>query len=372
MTPIRRRALAAALCLALAAGNAAAGDTAAESAVAPLIRDQRGQPVPLVPPARRAITFNSVLWLYLTLDQGAGHLAGASASTVRIVTSGLLGRIFPAAARLPSQVAADGYFLPNVEAILQLRPDAVFQWAGRNDPAYLQPLEQAGLPVIGLTQTQSDDDFFATARLVGAVSGTRLRAEALVDRYRTYYAALAAELAPLTAAAGTCPRVLYLWKFRPLIPVDGANFHGRLLARSGGCNAAESLRRPAPVSLETVLTWDPEVIVLYCCDRVRPADLEADPVWRVVRAVRQHRVYKVPAGGSRFADIVEGPLFSRWLAELLYPALPARLRQDLRTTVAEVYGATLDDATLDQTLQLEDNRHSRDYQRFAAPATGGR
>lgn len=334
---------------------------------APALVDQRGRTVPTRPPATRVVTFNSALWLYLTLDGGAGPIKGASSSTVRVVATGLLGRAFPrAAATIATTVAADGFFLPNVEAIMMLSPDAVFQWAGRNDPAYLDPLERAELPVIGLRQNESDDDYLATARLLGHVAGRDQQAEGLIRRYRDSYRHLDATVAGLGPRHR--PRVLYLWKTRPMVPIDGANFYGRLLERSGGVNAAADLRRPGAVGMERILAWDPEVVLLFCCDHSRPADYYADPRWQAVTAVRERRVYKIPTGGSRFGDIVEGPLFSRWLTELLFPDLPATLRDDLRRTYRDVYHLDLSDTEIDATLQMDANAQSAHAERFAAPS----
>ncbi len=333
-------------------------------------QDQRGRDVSVAAPAQRVVTFNSVLWLYLTLERGAGPIAGASASTVRTVSTGLLDRAFPSAAAIPTDVSVDGFFVPNVEAILRRAPDAVFQWVGRNDPAYLEPLDRAGLPVVALRQTRDERDYFSTARLIGAVSGRSARAEALIDDYRDSYARLDHHVqAGLQATKGRRQRVLYLWKWRPLIPIDGKNFFGTLLERAGGVNVAAQLARPERVSMEKILLWDPEVVVLFCCDRTTPSDLYQDPMWRPVSAVRNRRVYKVPSGGSRFADLVEGPLYSRWLTELLFPELPSTLRGDLRQTFQQVYGLDLDDDTLDHTLHMKVNSVSAGYDRFSRSLT---
>ncbi len=333
------------------------------------LTDQRGKGVTITAPAQRVVTFNSVLWLYLTMDQGAGHVAGTSAVTRKIVADGLLAEIYPAATRIPDQVARDLVGTPNMEAILRLSPDVVFQWTGRNDDALIAPLELAGIPTIGLRQTQGEADFFSTAAMVGRVAGQDRRADWLLARYRAHYADLDLAVGPLVREPDTRQGVLYLWRASPPQPIDGSNFYSTLLERSGGRNVAAGLGKFGPVSMERILAWDPQVILLYCCDATQPADLYADPAWASVRAVRDRRVYKVPRGGSRFADIVEGPLFSRWLAELLFPSLPPRLRDDVRATIRDVYATNLDDRQTDQVLNMDANRDSVGYGRFGGKAT---
>lgn len=332
------------------------------------VHDQRGATVTVPAPAQRVVTFNSVLWMYLTIDGTSAHIAGASASTVKSVTAGLLVQAFPKAKKIPTDVSADGFFVPNVEAILYRRPQAVFQWVGRNNPTFLDPLDRAGLTVVALRQTVDERDYFDVARMVGAISGKPDRAEGIIDAYRKSYDALKRDVdAALAARGGKRERVLYLWKAKPLTPIDGANFFSTLIERSGGINAAAQMPRAATVGMEKILVWNPDVIILFCCDKTKPEDFYKNPMWSSVAAVRNRRVYKVPAGGSRFSDLIEGPLFSRWLSEILFAEMPHRLRNDLRQRFRTVYGVNLSDAQLDETLHLRENAKSVGYARFARP-----
>jgi len=68
-----------------------------------------------------------------------------------------------------------GGFQPNVEELLKLRPDVVFQWADKGDDI-LAPMEQAGIPVIGLTYG-SQEDLETWMALMGDVLAKPERAE---------------------------------------------------------------------------------------------------------------------------------------------------------------------------------------------------
>ena len=69
----------------------------------------------------------------------------------------------------PTNVTHGADFTPNIEAILSLKPDVVFQWATiGNDP--IEVLDRVGLRKLGIrTGTQSDTDAYVA--MVGQVAG---------------------------------------------------------------------------------------------------------------------------------------------------------------------------------------------------------
>jgi iron complex transport system substrate-binding protein len=68
-----------------------------------------------------------------------------------------------------------------------------------------------------------------------------------------------------------------------------------LISLAGGRNVCASIpQEHAVVSLEKVLTWNPEVIVMWYNERKEPSDILKDPQWRSLRAVREKRVHEFP------------------------------------------------------------------------------
>jgi iron complex transport system substrate-binding protein len=120
------------------------------------LTDQRHQTITLAHPARRVVTIPMpAASILVAVDQGVDHLAGMHNASWQAMKAGILGRIFPAALDIPHDVA-DNSFVPNVEGVLALRPDLVVQWADDGDQV-IAPLENAGLPVLGLTYGTLDD-----------------------------------------------------------------------------------------------------------------------------------------------------------------------------------------------------------------------
>ncbi len=205
-----------------------------------------------------------------------------------------------------------------------------------------------------------EEDYFSTNRLLGTLAGKPERAAFLEARYREANAALAGE----RPHPSDRPKVLYLWQTEPIGPVDGSSIYSLVIERAGGDNVAAGLSRYTIVDMEQVLAWNPSVILMFCCGRTNPSNLFKSELWSQVDAVRDRRVYKVPIGGTRFADMVEGPLFARWLAELLFPGMERKLRSEMRRVYADVYGYDLTDDELDNALQIGPNAASAGYERF--------
>jgi iron complex transport system substrate-binding protein len=205
----------------------------------------------------------------------------------------------------------------NAEELLRLNTDLVFTTPA--DPV-APALQRAGLPVVQVSFTDFAsmlDCIDLTARSIGGPLATQ-RAAA----YRRY---LAQTLADVTAHIGAVapaqrPRVLHVASLNPL-KIDGADtIIDQWIRAAGGRNAADGLSgNMKVVSIEQVLAWNPDVIILAA----NAGALEASPyrsLWDSLDAVRRHKVYRNPSGvfpWDRYGP--EVPLQVRWAASVLYP-----------------------------------------------------
>jgi len=67
----------------------------------------------------------------------------------------------------------------------------------------------------------------------------------------------------------------------------------------GGINVAYNPQQQAPwysVSLEQIIEWNPDIIILHGFGKWKPEDLYNDPYWQPIKAVKEHRVYKLTIG----------------------------------------------------------------------------
>ncbi|MDR3055456.1 MAG: ABC transporter substrate-binding protein [Zoogloeaceae bacterium] len=343
-----------ALAVLLVSGTAAA-------AVEKTLRDQMGRQVTLPVKVEKLVVIPIPLAsMVMALDGGAARLSGINAAARSDIDEGLLGRMFPAATRIPSRVAGES-FAPNGEALAAARPDLVIQWGDQGD-AIVTPIRQLGLPV--LTLKYGDSRWAADwLRLTGAAIGKGERGEKLATWFETRMTEIERRAAAIPAASR--PRVLYLMRGRGALIVAGKNtsMDGDI-ARVGGVNPAAKLPGFAPVGVEQILAWNPDIILLNNFERdLSPQAFYADSRFRGLAAVTKKRVYRYPRGGFRWdPPSQETPLAQDWLYGVLHPD---RKMPDLRARIAVayqmLYGYSVSAAEIDRILRCDENGQSAHY-----------
>jgi iron complex transport system substrate-binding protein len=333
----------------------------------PTLTDQRGKTLVFAEPARRVVTIAIPLfWTFLTVDASDARVVGANSVAMSQMRDGIVARVFPHAASITTEITRGGTFTPNIEALLALRTDAVFQWADRGDEL-INALERVGLRAIGVKNTSSESDIELRIQMCGVVAGQEARAGSIIrwmqdgnKRYDSLTAAI---------SAGDRPRVLTLDQYSRALQIEGpTSYSTPMLRRAGAQNAATS---DGNVGLEEALAWNPDVILLSAFEAKTPADLMADPRWGKTKAAHDRRVYKLPFGVTRWGGFgPESPLFLAWLTNLLQPnrfSIP--LRNEMRAAYRTLFEFDATDADLDRVLQWNENAASAGYERFAKPTT---
>lgn len=336
-------------------------------ASAETIIDQRGRSVALMQPAER-IVFIPMPGpaTFISIDGSERRIAGMNAASAAAMRDGLLGNLFPGYAKIPTDIlaGAPSSFLPNVESILALRPDVVFQWATSGNEL-ISVLERAGLPVLGM-QVGTQADFAGGAVMMGQVAGKEPRARMLLARQEMVRQQI--EIAMRGIAPADRPGVLYLNRASDTYRIAGkGSFIDYSIALAGGRNVAHDAAS-GTVSFEQIMSWNPQIVLLGNFDVAMPALLYGDARWQTIDAVRNRRIYRMPLGGYRWdPPSHESALAWLWLAEVLQPA---RLSTDLRAALREwfdvLYGHTPSEAEIDRVLFAAENRASAGYDRFSA------
>ena len=208
---------------------------------------------------------------------------------------------------------------PNAEALLAAGVDLAFATKGTGS---VESIRRIGIPTLEV-------EFTDTASLMRCL---QLTADALgTSEAKTVAARYAAGLAdtirtvravtdPIPAAAR--PRVLHIMSLSPLL-VDGAGtIIDNWITIAGGRNAADGLSgNMKPVSVEQIAAWNPDIIILG--GTAGTLDVKnAGQLWQSVKAVRDGRIYRNPAGvfaWDRYGS--EILLQLRWAAKTLHPDL---------------------------------------------------
>lgn len=327
------------------------------------IIDQRGEITRLDRPAERAVFLPMPApAMFIAVDGTDRHVVAMNPSSKAAMREGLLGALFPHMRDVPTDVVLGSGFVPNIEAILALDPDAVFQWANIG-PDALAPLKQAGLPIFGMLNG-TDQDLAGAIAMMGNVTGKSARADIIIRRQRERQGSIEAALAGL--ADKDRPRVLYFGRFREEFVVAGpASYNDFVIRLAGGRNVVTP-QAARSVTLEQVLAWNPEVILLGNFDPATPADVYRDPRFAEVAAVKARRVYRMPLGGYRWdPPSQESALAWTWLLAILQPdKAVADLRSDMRAWYRLLYAHELTDDEIDGILFVKENAQSAGYARF--------
>lgn len=332
------------------------------------VTDQRGVEVTFDQPVERVATIvMPAASLFVAVDGGIDHLVGMNPSSKEALLDGVLGNFYPDAADIADDVSGTD-FVPNVESIIALDPDVVIQWGDR-DASFTAPLEQAGIPVIGLTYgTQADLEEWV--RIFGTILGKEDRAEKIIDNFNTD----ADLVTDVVAAAATSSEAAQKPGIMSLSSAAGsystsnsASYTNHYIELAGGRNVSADLQNTAGVSIEQIIQWDPDIILLGNFDDLTPQEIYDDPLWQDIAAVQAKQVYKMPLGGYRWdPPNQESGLAFRWVAQLTHPELDfGDLRAEMVTEYTFLYGVAPTETQLDKILHTDLNAGSAHYDAFS-------
>lgn len=329
--------------------------------------DHEGREVTLPAPAQRIasipIPMASTL---IAIDGATDRLVGMNPTAKSAIMEGILGRIFPEARDIPSDVTAPS-FIPNVEELARVNPDLVIQWAGRG-PDYIDPITNAGLNL--MTIRYGSEELTRDYMTMAAIAmGRPERIEALIDWRAQVQADIEARTADL--ADEDRPSVLYLLRAMDTLRASGTenNYNAWYHILAGGRNAAEDMTGGwADINLEQIASWNPDVIFLNSFEADLTIDrILDDPILSLTNAAQTGRVYKMPLGGYRWdPPNQESPLTWMWTANLLHPdRFDYDLRAEMRSAYQVLYNYDLTDADIDEILWMDMQGGQANYAQFA-------
>ncbi len=320
--------------------------------------DHRGKTITFAKPPERVVTIvRSAPIIYRAVDAKADNIAGMNKdSLVRYFTKGIYADMLPEMAKINAGAAQDG-FVPNVEAILAQKPDAVIQWT--HDEKLIEPLERVGLTVVGW-QCCSEQDRLDYITLTGYMTGRNDRAQAMLKAQSDILKALDEKVAKLDKAK--LPTVLHIDKVADQIQVIANGSQD--LSLSGVTNPAADGTGEwwRTVDFEQLLVWNPDIIIIPAyADDLNPKDFFDNPVLASLKAVKDKRVYKQPVF-ARTPDAPEIFLTSEWLAAIAHGAdFAPEFKKQIGETYKLIYGAALSDERVKSILESERNAPATKY-----------
>ena len=199
------------------------------------------------------------------------------------------------------------------ESLLALEPDLVIAWASGNGDEIIARIKSLGLKVF-LDEPREIEDIASSLKRFGILAGTETQANKEADYFLT-------ELNALTSREpqGELVDVFYQVWNEPLTTLNGEHLISDIIRLCGGRNIFSDVVPLAPVvNVESVLSADPDVIVVSGMSDERPEWLDEWALWPSLQAAQNEQLHFIPPdiiqrnsprviqGAKMMCDIVAG------------------------------------------------------------------
>lgn len=282
------------------------------------VKDQLGRTVTLKAPAERIVSgyyISSSTCLALGLKEKL--VAVEEKIDVRPIYRLAAPELIGAVGNVGSAKAFD------LEACIAAKPDLVILPKRARD--YAATLAEMDIPVI-VVNPEDHERLVEMIALIGALTGADEPAKKLVARYDE----IIAKVGRLTADIpdGKRPAVYLCGPSSYMTTAPRDMYQASLIASAGGKNAGSVLDGDswAKVSYEQILAMNPDVIVIPTNNMANgqpgftAREVAADKNLADVRAVRDGRVYNMPAGFEAWdSPVPSGVLGMLWMVSTLHP-----------------------------------------------------
>ena len=213
-----------------------------------------------------------------------------------------------------------GFSTPNIEEVVALSPDLVLATV-IHETEVIPQLESYGLSVVA-TDPKTIDEVIEAITLIGQVTGAEKEAASLLDDMQSRVKAVTDKTGKLSEAQK--PKVLYIVWHDPLMAAGSGTLHDELMRTAGGVNVAGDVDDYAGISLEAVITANPDIMIagvgMGTGEDLPYQFITTEPRLRDTPARKNNRVYAIDVDlvgrpGPRIVDALEQ------FAEFIHPEL---------------------------------------------------
>ncbi len=277
--------------------------------------------------------------VYFLATGSADEIVGMHPASKSAAENSILGKM------APNLLEAQANFVKgkdiNVEELLKLNTDIVFAYGDNGNK--LDVYDEAGITSVGIrTMSVAGGDPIKTLNswleLLGQITEQEERAKEIID----YSEMVEKDIAEKLSSVNEKPRAMMLFTNadgKPVVAGKGL-FGTYWLTATGAIDVAENdIKVKAPVDMEQIYTWDPEIIYVTNFTPLQPEDFYENKIdgqdWSHVTAVKNKQVYKIPLGIYRwFPPSGDTPLMLQWLAKTNHPEV---FDYDMNTVIKDYY-----------------------------------
>ncbi len=220
---------------------------------------------------------------------------------------------YPEAAKSKPQLG--DAFTPSIEKLVELKPDLVLTLKQQQ---FNTDLDNLGIKYM-VIDPGNIDGIYKDIRLIGKITGTDANAESVIGDMKK-------KADDVQNRVGKAPRlkVIFLvdttdlnspWTAGP------GSFMDSLITMAGGVNVAANASAPwVQLSMEQIISADPDIVILPDQYAVSPQTLKVHPAWQNTNAVKNNRVFTINGDivsrpGPRIAQGIEE------VAKIIHPEL---------------------------------------------------
>ena len=273
------------------------------------------------------------------------YMLGAAEKVVGVNMTAYTGSSFPYFSALDARIkkrslpVVSGSTAGSLERIIALRPQVVIIWAFNKE--LIKALEERGIVVFGVF-IEDIADIYDEILAFGKFTGTIERARELIN-YTQRQVALVRGTS-VTVPVINRPRSYFMWAKGNLDSGGRRSIIQELLEIAGAQNICGHIdQEHVVISLEYLLTIDPQMIVMWYNKLQDPADIGRQPAWKVMSAAKNNRIHELP-------DLFHCDLWTlnfqyslKLIAQWTHPGLFSNLdpQQEQETIFRVLYGIDL-------------------------------
>lgn len=178
----------------------------------------------------------------------------------------------------------------SIESVVALKPDLVIIWSSQKEA--IATLEQRGIPVYGVFLS-SIDDVYKEILDFGKLTGSLQRARALIDYVKGDISSIQRLIKPIPEDKKKS--IYFMWAQGILETSCVGSTVDDVITLAGARNVCSMIKQEhIVINLETLLRWNPDVIVMWVNDKKSPTDIIKDSQLRLIKAIKTRDVYELP------------------------------------------------------------------------------
>ncbi len=205
-----------------------------------------------------------------------------------------------------SKTKIGGYVTPSIEKIISLNPDLVFAH-DLTDPDDIKLLQDANITTIIINISSNIEGIYYNMRTIAKYLGKDSEGENLINNMKERIEKIKKVKSELIFSS---PKMAQIVEADPLWVSGGNTFIDNIITTVGGINVYSDIYRWQPVSVETLITRDPDIIIASSGYMGEYNYILNNPNFKTLKAVKNNDVYNInediiSRDGPRVIDALE-------------------------------------------------------------------